>query len=72
VNAAINLGLRAIAAPACIDIHRRLRATKEKERLPPEGRQCTGEIRLFERRHHPTVWRALEKVCEQFISEFLL
>ncbi len=35
VNAAINLGLRAIAAPACIDIHRRLRATKEKEVYRP-------------------------------------
>lgn len=29
-NAAINLGFRAIAAPGCIDIHRRVRTRKEK------------------------------------------
>ena len=35
-NAAVNLGLRAIASPDCIDIHRRIRATKEKEIYRPK------------------------------------
>jgi hypothetical protein len=30
VNAAINLGLRAIAAPECMEVHRRVRATLDK------------------------------------------
>lgn len=30
INAAINLGLRGIAAPSCCEIHRRIRITKEK------------------------------------------
>lgn len=32
LNAAINLGLRAIAAPQCIEVHRRIRASKEKSK----------------------------------------
>jgi hypothetical protein len=36
MNAAVNLGLRAIAAPACIEVHRRIRASKEKEIYRPK------------------------------------
>ena len=36
LNAAINLGFRAIAAPECIEVHRRVRATKEKEIYRPK------------------------------------
>ena len=36
LNAACNLGFRAIAAPECIDVHRRVRATKEKEVYRPK------------------------------------
>ena len=35
LNAATNLGLRAVASPECIDIHRRVRATKEKDIYRP-------------------------------------
>ena len=36
LNAAANLGLRAIAAPECMDVHRRVRAKKEKEIYRPK------------------------------------
>ena len=36
LNAAINLGFRAIAAPECIEVHRRVRATKEKDVYRPK------------------------------------
>ena len=36
LNAAINLGLRAIAAPECMEVHRRVRATKEKDLYRPK------------------------------------
>lgn len=36
LNAAINLGYRAIAAPNCIEVHRRVRATKEKDVYRPK------------------------------------
>lgn len=36
LNAAINLGFRAIAAPECIEVHRRIRATKEKDLYRPK------------------------------------
>lgn len=36
LNAAINLGFRAIAAPDCISVHRRVRATKEKDVYRPK------------------------------------
>ena len=36
LNAAINLGFRAIAAPECIAVHRRVRATKEKDVYRPK------------------------------------
>ena len=36
MNAAANLGFRAIAAPECIEVHRRIRATKEKEIYRPK------------------------------------
>jgi IS605 OrfB family transposase len=35
LNAATNLGLRAIAVPECMDIHRRVRAKKEKDSYRP-------------------------------------
>lgn len=36
LNAAINLGFRAIAAPECIAVHRRVRATKDKNVYRPK------------------------------------
>jgi hypothetical protein len=36
LNAAINLGFRAIAAPECIQVHRRVRAAKEKDIYRPK------------------------------------
>jgi hypothetical protein len=36
LNAAINLGFRAIAAPECIEVHRRVRATKDKDVYRPK------------------------------------
>lgn len=36
MNAAANLGFRAIAAPECIEVHRRIRATKEKDIYRPK------------------------------------
>jgi hypothetical protein len=36
LNAATNLGLRAIAAPECMEVHRRVRAMKEKDIYRPK------------------------------------
>ncbi|MEI6818448.1 MAG: type V CRISPR-associated protein Cas12b [Verrucomicrobiota bacterium] len=36
LNAAANLGLRTIAAPECMDVHRRVRAEKEKDGYRPK------------------------------------
>jgi hypothetical protein len=45
LNAASNLGFRAIAAPQCMDVHRRVRATKEKTKEKEIYRPKLGNAR---------------------------